>query len=164
MSEKSIAVKEQIVSDLTEKVKKAQSIIVVDYRGLSVAEDTAMRTEMRAQNIEYAVIKNNIVLRALNAAGFTGFDNDLKGPTAVAISYDDAIAPAKILVDNATKLKKMKIKAGLIEGKKVNEAEIQTFAKIPAKPVLVAQLLGMLTNPVRSLAVCVSEIAKKKEA
>ena len=162
MSKESIALKEQAVAEIKEKIEKAKSVVLIDYRGLTVSEDTAMRNELRAANVEYRVLKNRLVLRAMNAAGYEGFDSVLEGPTAVAFGYDDPIAPAKILVDSASKYNKMAVKGGIIENKKADENEVKAFAKIPAKPVLVGQLLGLLTNPMRSLAVAVSEIAKKQ--
>ena len=162
MSKESIALKEKAVAEIQEKIQKAKSVVLVDYRGLTVSEDTAMRNELRAANVEYRVLKNRLVLRAMNAAGYEGFDSVLEGPTAVAFGYDDPIAPAKILVDSAAKFNKMAVKGGIIENKKADENEVKAFAKIPAKPVLVGQLLGLLTNPMRSLAVAMSEIAKKQ--
>ena len=123
-----------------------------------------MRNDLRKANVEYKVIKNRLVLRAFDNAGLAGFDTVLEGPTAMAISYDDAVAPAKIIVDNVKKTNKLTVKGGIVEGKVLDAKEITKVAAIPAKPVLVAQLLGMLQTPVRGLAVALSEIAKKKEA
>ncbi len=164
MSAETIKLKEQVVADYVEKFGKAKSFVLVDYRGLNVAEDTAMRNELRAANVEYKVIKNRLVLRALNNAGITGFDSALEGPTALAISYDDAVAPAKIIVGNVKKTNKIAVKGGVVEGKSLDANAITAVAAIPAKPMLVAQLLGMLQSPIRGLAVALSEIAKKKEA
>jgi large subunit ribosomal protein L10 len=157
-------VKEQIVSEYAEKLAKAKSFVVVDYRGLTVAEDTQLRKELRENNVEYSVVKNRLTLRAMEKAGFTGLDQVLTGPTAVAISYDDAVAPAKVLVTNAKKNNKLEVKGGMVEGKILSVNEINGVASIPAKPVLIAQLLGMLQTPIRGLAVALSEIAKKQEA
>ena len=164
MSAETIKLKEQQVAEYVEKFGKAKSVVLVDYRGLSVAEDTLMRNDLRKANVEYKVIKNRLVLRAFNNAGIAGFDTVLEGPTAMAISYDDAVAPAKIIVDNVKKTNKLTVKGGIVEGKVLDAKEITKVAAIPAKPVLVAQLLGMLQTPVRGLAVALSEIAKKKEA
>lgn len=164
MSIEIMKVKEQIVNDYAEKLAKAKSFVIVDYRGLTVAEDTQLRKELRENNVEYAVVKNRLTLRAMEKAGFTGLDQVLTGPTAVAISYDDAVAPAKVLVTNAKKNTKLEVKGGMVEGKILSVAEVNGVAAIPAKPVLIAQLLGMLQTPIRGLAVALSEIAKKKEA
>lgn len=164
MSTEIMKVKEQIVSEYAEKLAKAKSFVVVDYRGLTVAEDTQLRKELRENNVEYSVVKNRLTLRAMEKAGFTGLDQVLTGPTAVAISYDDAVAPAKVLVTNAKKNNKLEVKGGMVEGKILSVNEINGVASIPAKPVLIAQLLGMLQTPIRGLAVVLSEIAKKQEA
>ena len=164
MSAETIKLKEQQVAEYVEKFGKAKSVVLVDYRGLNVAEDTLMRNDLRKANVEYKVIKNRLVLRAFNNAGIAGFDTVLEGPTAMAISYDDAVAPAKIIVDNVKKTNKLTVKGGIVEGKVLDAKEITKVAAIPAKPVLVAQLLGMLQTPVRGLAVALSEIAKTKEA
>ena len=103
MSAETIKLKEQQVAEYVEKFGKAKSVVLVDYRGLNVAEDTLMRNDLRKANVEYKVIKNRLVLRAFNNAGIAGFDTVLEGPTAMAISYDDAVAPAKIIVDNVKK-------------------------------------------------------------
>ncbi len=165
MSQESIALKAKQVEAITEQVKKSKSIVLVDYRGLTVAQDTEMRANMRKAGVEYKVLKNRLVLRAFNACGLDGFEKVLEGPTAVAFGYEDAVAPAKLVSETVAKTnKKIAIKGGVIEGKPASVAEIDALAKIPAKPVLVGQLLGMLTNPMRSLAVAISEIAKKQSA
>lgn len=164
-NESIIAQKAQQVEEICEKVKKAKSVVLVDYRGLTVAQDTEMRVGMRQAGVDYKVLKNRLVLRAFNECGFDGFEKILEGPTAVAFGYEDAVAPAKIVADTVTKTNnKIAIKGGIIEGKQASVEEITALSKIPAKPVLVGQLLGMLTNPMRSLAVALSEIAKKQSA
>lgn len=164
MSAENIKIKEAVVSELVEKIKSAKSVVLVDYRGINVSDDTAMRSELRKADVEYKVVKNRIMLRAMNEAGFTGFDATLEGPTAVAFSFEDAVAPARIIVDNVKKTNKISVKAGLVEGRTMDAAGVTALASIPPKPQLVGQLLGMLTSPMRSLAVALSEIAKKKEA
>lgn len=165
MSEAIMNAKKQIVSDYAEKIGKSKSFVLIDYRGLTVAEDTALRVALRKENVEYKVVKNRLILRAIEQAGIKGIDSSVfEGPTAIAISYEDAVAPAKVLTDNAKKTKKTALKGGVVEGKVLTVDEIEKVATIPAKPVLVAQLLGMMQSPVRSLAVVLSEIAKKQEA
>ena len=165
MSKEAIAQKAQQVEDIAEKVKKAKSVVLVDYRGLTVAQDTEMRVSLRQAGVDYKGLKTRLVLRAFNGCGFDGFEKVLEGPTAVAFGYEDPVAPAKIVAETVTKTNnKIAIKGGIIEGKQASVDEINALAKIPAKPVLVAQLLGMLTNPMRSLAVALSEIAKKQSA
>lgn len=161
MSIEIMKAKEQIVNDYAEKISKAKSFVVVDYRGLTVAEDTELRKELRSNNVEYKVVKNRLTLRAMEKAGYNGLDKEFEGPTALALSYDDAVAPAKVLVGYAKKNNKLEVKAGMVEGKIMDVNGINSVASIPSKPVLVAQLLGMLQTPVRGLAVVLSEIAKK---
>ena len=165
MSKEAIEQKAQQFEEIVEKVKKSKSIVLVDYRGLTVAQDTEMRVSMRQAGVDYKVLKNRLVLRALNNCGFDGFEKVLEGPTAVAFGYEDAVAPAKIVAETVTKTNnKIAIKGGIIEGKQASVEEVNALSKIPAKPVLVGQLLGMLTSPMRSLAVALSEIAKKQSA
>ena len=165
MSKETKKKKAQQVEEIVEKVKKSKSIVLVDYRGLTVAQDTEMRVNMRKAGVDYKVLKNRLVLRALNNCGFDGFEKVLEGPTAVAFGYEDAVAPAKIVAETVTKTNnKIAIKGGIIEGKQASVEEVNALSKIPAKPVLVGQLLGMLTSPMRSLAVALSEIAKKQSA
>lgn len=165
MSKEVIAQKAKQVEDIAEKVKRAKTVVLVDYRGLTVAQDTEMRVAMRNAGVDYKVLKNRLVLRAFTGCGFDGFEKILEGPTAVAFGYEDEVAPAKIVADTVAKTNnKISVKGGIIDGKQASVEEINALAKIPAKPVLVAQLLGMLTNPMRSLAVALSEIAKKQSA
>ena len=154
MSEAIMNAKKQIVSDYAEKIGKSKSFVLIDYRGLTVAEDTALRVALRKENVEYKVVKNRLILRAIEQAGIEGIDSSVfEGPTAIAISYEDAVAPAKVLTDNAKKTKKTALKGGVVEGKVLTVDEIEKV-----------QLLGMMQSPVRSLAVVLSEIAKKQEA
>lgn len=162
MSKEIIALKEQQVADIQSKIEKSKSVVLVDYRGLTVSQDTAMRNELRKANVEYKVLKNRLVLRAFNQAGFAGFDKVLEGPTAVAFGYEDAVSAAKIIVESATKTNnKISVKGGVVEGKILDGASMKLVANIPPKPILLAQLLGLLTSPMRSLAIACSEIAKK---
>lgn len=163
-SKEIIAQKEQLVSEVAEKINKAKSIVLVNHCGLTVEQDTALRVDMRKNGVEYKVIKNTVLTRAFEKAGYTGFEKVFEGPTAVAFSYEDTVAGAKILVENGTKTNKLEIKGGVIEGKSASVEEVKVLASIPAKPVLIGQLLGLLTSPMRSLAVAVSEVAKKQSA
>lgn len=163
-SKEIIAQKEQLVNEVAEKIAKAKSIVLVNHCGLTVEQDTALRVDMRKADVEYKVIKNTILVRAFEKAGYTGFEKVFEGPTAVAFSYEDTVAGAKIVVENGTKTKMLEIKGGVIEGKIASVEEIKLLASIPAKPVLIGQLLGLLTSPMRGLAVAISEVAKKQSA
>lgn len=163
-SKEIIAQKEQLVAEVAEKIAKAKSIVLVNHCGLTVEQDTALRSDMRKANVEYKVIKNSILSRAFEKAGITGLEGAFAGPTAAAFSYEDAVAGAKIVSDNGAKTKMLEIKGGVIENKVASADEVKVLANIPPKPVLIGQLLGLLTNPMRSLAVAVSEVAKKQSA
>lgn len=161
MAGSNLELKKQIVDDLKVKLSKATSIIMVEYRGLTVSQDTALRNEFRKNNVEYKVIKNKLVLRALNELGHPGFDKSLEGPTAFAIGYDSVTVPAKIVVEQAKKLNKIAAKAGLLGDRKLDADGVKALAAIPSKEILVAQLLMVLQSPVRKLAQCLDQIAKK---
>ena len=125
-----IAQKEQLVSEIAEKLQKAQSVIVFDYRGLTVAEVTALRAEMRKAGNEYVVVKNSMVERACEKIGLDESVKEmLKGPSAFAIGYDDAVSPAKVLKDTVKKLKKCEIKGGIVNGKVTDAAGIDALAQ-----------------------------------
>ena len=159
-----VAEKEKEVAEITEKLAKAKSVVLVDYRGINVEQATNLRAECRKENVEYRVIKNRLLLRAFEKAGLTGYEKILEGTTAVAFSYDDPVGGAKILKTAGEKTKILEFKGGVIDGKPATVTELNILATIPPKPVLLSQLLGLLTSPMRSLAVCVAEIAKKQTA
>ncbi|MDR0856308.1 MAG: 50S ribosomal protein L10, partial [Clostridiales bacterium] len=129
--------KQQIVAEVREKLKKAKGVTFVDYKGLTVAQDTALRNDMRANKIEYKVIKNTILRRAFNDLGVTGLDAFLQGTTAVAISGEDAVLPARVAAANAAKYTKMSLKAGYAEGKVLDAAGVVALSRVPAKEVLI---------------------------
>lgn len=153
--------KKVIVEEIKNYAKDAKSIVLVDYKGLTVEQVTELRKAFRSAGCVYKVYKNRLMKRAFEELSINFEPSLLEGTTAVAFSKEDVVAPAKIAVDGETKYKVMKVKAGYVEGKLCNEKEIKALASIPSKEVLVAQLLGMLTHPMRSLAVAINEIAKK---
>lgn len=159
-----LAEKEKEVEEIVAKINSAKSVVIVDYRGLTVLQSTELRSECRKENVEYKVIKNRLLFRAFEKAGLTGYEKVFEGPTAVAFSYDDPVPGAKILAQVAEKTKLLEVKGGVIGGKSATAQELKVLATIPPKPVLLSQLLGLLTSPMRSLAVVVSEIAKQKSA
>ena len=155
--------KAEKVSLVAEKIKKAQSIVVFDYRGISVAEDTELRTEMRKAGVEYAVIKNHIVERACLSLGIDAKDAQiLKGPSAFAFGYDDLAAPARILRAFVKKAKKCELKGGIVEKNILNAAQIEAIADMPSREVLIARMLGSMMSPISKLAIALNEIAKKQ--
>lgn len=157
-----IARKEQLVNELTEKLQKAQSVIIFDYRGLTVAEVTELRSAMRKAGNEYVVVKNSMVERAAEKVGIDESVKEmLKGPSAFAIGYEDAVSPAKILKDTVKKLKKCEIKGGIVNGKVADAAAIDALAELPPKEVLIARMLGSMMSPISGLAIVLDQIAKK---
>ena len=134
---KVLSEKQQIVADLTEKLKGAAAGVIVDYKGITVAEDTALRTECRKNNVEYSVVKNTLLRFAFNNVGFEELDEKLNGTTSIAICNDDPIAPARVIAEYAKKLNdKFEIKGGFMDGKVVSIDTVNSLAAIPALPVL----------------------------
>ena len=163
MNQEVLAAKKQQVEDIKAKITSAQSLVIIDYMGLTVAEDTAFRKELRDNGVDYAVLKNRLVKIAFNELGYTDFDEALNGPTAVAFSSTDAVAPAKYIVKNIKALGKMKTKCGMVEGKFMDEAGLKKIADIPSKEVLLAKMLGSMQSPISKLARCLKQIAEQKE-
>jgi len=153
--------KKVVVEEIKNYAKDAKTIVLVDYKGLNVAQVTELRNAFRAAGATYKVYKNRLMKIAFNELGIKFDDSLLEGTTAVAFHNEDAIAPAKIAVDGEGKYKVMKVKAAWFDGKQLNEAETKKLASIPSKEVLVAQLVGMLTMPMRGLAVALKQIAEK---
>ena len=144
--------KKLVVAEIKEKLEKAKSVTFVDYRGLTVEEDTKMRKEFRENGAEYKVYKNRLMLLALNELGIKGAEKYLEGTSAVVFGYNDEVAQAKIVCDYVEKTKKLSIKFGLLNGQSVESKDIEALAKLPSKDVLVAKLLGTLLAPISGLA------------
>ena len=152
--------KKLLVSEIVEKAKNAKSIVVAEYKGLTVEQDHKLRTECRQNGVDYRVYKNRLIKRAFEEIGIQMPAEVLEGQTSIAFGSDDVTA-AKILVGKETDTK-LKVKSGFGLGKVLSEQEVRDLAKIPTKEVLLAQLVGMLSMPMRNLAVAISEIAKTK--
>ena len=163
MSEAIIAKKAQQVSEVSEQFKNATSVVVVDYLGITVEQATNLRTELRNAGVQFAVVKNSILSRAAKEAGLEGMDDIFKGPSAVAFSNDDVVAPAKILADFAKKVEALEIKAGVIEGKVSSKEEIEALAKLPNREGLLSMLLSVLQAPVRNTALAFKAVADQKD-
>lgn len=163
-------VKKEVVAELVEKIKKAQSVVFVDYQGIKVNEETALRKQMRESGAEYLVAKNRLFKIALKESGVEdSFDEVLEGTTAFAFGYADPVAPAKAIFDLAkakvkAKQDVFKIKGGYLTGKKVSIAEVEELAKLPSREQLLSMLLNSMLGPVRKLAYATVAIADKKEA
>ncbi len=162
-SKEVLELKQQQVEEIKAKISSAKSIVIIDYMGLNVAEDTAFRKDLRNAGVEYQVLKNRLVKLAFNELGYTQFDGALNGPTAVAFSSSDAIAPARIIVDNIKKLNKMKAKCGMVEGEYLDEKGVKEIASIPSREILIAKMLGSMLSPITGLAVCLNKIAENME-
>lgn len=150
-SEKSLNAKKAEVQELSDKIKKAQSFVIADYRGITVGEVTSLRNELRKMKVEYKVIKNTLTKFAAEENGLNELVSFLEGPTAIAISYDDAVAPAKILSDYEKKNNRFKLKAGYVEGKVISVEDIKKLASIPPKEVLISKVLGSFNAPITGL-------------
>lgn len=161
---KVLSEKQAIVAQLTEKIQKATAGVIVDYKGITVEEDTALRRECRENAVDYAVVKNTLLRFAFNNTGLGDLDGLLNGTTSLALG-DDPVAPARIMNDYAKKLNdKFEIKGGFMDGKPVDLDTIKSLASIPALPVLQAQVLGTMLAPITGLAVVLKQIAEKQGA
>lgn len=163
MSEKIIAQKAAIVDEVVEKFQKAVSIVVVDYRGLTVEQVTSLRKDLREAGVEMRVIKNTYLKRAADKAGYEGLDETFSGPTAVAFSSEDVVAPARIMAKYADDIEALEIKGGMIEGKVASLEEINALAKLPSREGMLSMLLSVLQAPVRNVAYAVKAVADSKD-
>jgi large subunit ribosomal protein L10 len=160
---KVLSEKQAIVASLTEKLQGAAAGVIVDYKGITVAQDTELRNQFRAAGVEYAVVKNTLTRFAANKAGYTEFDELLNGTTSMASTTDDPIAPARVVCEFAKKNKNVvKIKGGMVEGKVLSVEELMSFGELPSKNALVAQVLGTFLAPISSLAVVLNQILEQK--
>ena len=160
---KVLSEKQAIVEALTERIKNAEAGILVDYKGITVAEDTALRTELRKEGVEYTVVKNTLTRKALDKLGMNELDSVLNGTTSLATADNDPIAPFRILSDYSKKLNdRFNIKAAFMDGKVLNEAEIAEMSALPSKDALFAKVLGTMIAPITGLAVCLGQILEQK--
>jgi large subunit ribosomal protein L10 len=148
---------------VTEKLKNSKCTIVTDYRGLNVSQVTQLRKSLREAGVEFTVLKNSLTRRATANAELTELDQYLTGPTAIAFSTGDIVAPAKILTEFAKKNDKMSVKAGVVEGRVVGNDQIKALAELPSKEGLLSMLLSVLQAPVRNFALAVKAVAEKQE-
>ena len=155
--------KKAVVAELTEKLQKAASGVLVDYKGITVAEDTALRAELRKNGVEYAVVKNTLTRFAAQNAGLGELSDSLNGTTSLAICEEDPIAPMRVINKFAKQFngEKFIIKAGFMDGKILPLNEIAALADLPSKEVLQAQVLGTMLAPITSLAIVLKAIAEK---
>ena len=156
-----VELKQPIVQEISENIKGAQSVVVVDYRGLTVAQDTELRKALRAAGITYKVYKNTLVKRAIAGTEFESLTDSLEGPNAFAISTTDATAPARVLAEFAKKAPKLEIKAGVVEGTFYDENGMKAISAIPSREILLGRLLGSMQSPITNFARVIKQIAEK---
>ncbi len=157
---KVLSEKQAVVASLTEEIQKASAGVLVDYKGITVAEDTSLRAELRENNVNYTVVKNTLFRRAVDNAGLNELDSVLNGTTSLAISDGDPIAPLRIISKYSKQLgNRFNIKAGFMEGKILPMEDIEALSELTSKDDLVAQLLGMMFAPLTSLAIVLKAIA-----
>ena len=159
---KVLSEKQAIVAGLIDTLKAASSGVLVDYKGITVAEDTALRHELRENGVEYAVVKNTLLRRAIDSVEMSELDEVLNGTTSLAVSKDDPIAPMRIVNKYAKQMgDRFNIKAGFMDGKVLPLDDVIAMAELPSKDVLLGQVLGMMLAPITSLAIVLKAIAEK---
>ena len=156
-----VEVKQPIVDKIAEEIKDAQSVVLVDYRGLTVEQDTQLRKQLREAGVTYKVYKNTMIRFAAKGTAFEALEPNLEGPTALAVSKEDATAPARILAEFAKKADKLEIKGGVVEGNAYDAAGIMEIAKIPGREALISRLLGSMQSPITNMARVLNQIAEK---
>lgn len=162
MNQAIIDAKKAVVEEISNKIKESGSTVVVEYRGLSVAEVTQLRRDLRAEGVEFKVYKNSMAVRAASLAGVEELTSNLTGPNAMAFGAD-AVSPARVLAKFAKKHDKLVLKGGVVEGKSVDAATIHTLSNLPNRDGMLSMLLGCFQSPVRSFACVVKAVAESKE-
>ena len=162
---KVLSEKQAIVASLTETLQSASSGVLVDYKGITVAEDTALRNELRANGVEYSVIKNTLTRFAIKNVGLEELDGVLNGTTSLAVSKEDPIAPMRIINKYAKQMgDRFNIKAGFMDGKVLPLDDVFALAELPSKEALLGQVLGTMLAPITSFAIVIKAIAEQKGA
>ena len=164
MSVEAKQAKQVIIDEIKSKLEGAQSAVIIDYMGITVEQADAMRKKLREANVDYTVYKNTLVKRAIEGTEFESLKDVLEGPSAVAISKEDATAPARVLNEVIKDFKKMELKGGVVEGEYFDKDGIQAIADIPSRDVLIAKFLGSIQSPVGKLVRTFAAIADAKEA
>lgn len=161
---KNMLIKAEKVNEIKAKFEKASSIVLVNYQGINVEQDTYLRKQMREQGIEYKVYKNRLVKIVAKELGYDFLMEHLEGATSIAFGYGDIIAPAKILNDFAEKTGKINLKVGIVENEFYDNEKIQKLAKIPSKDILISKLLGSVKAPISKLAYVLNAVKESKES
>lgn len=150
------------IEEIKAKIQSSNGLIVMGYKGITVAQDVELRAKFRAANVEYKVLKNRLVNKALEELGIEGFANDLQEPTAIAFANGELVSAAKIVKDAMKDVKAISIKSGLMDNAYITSDVVEKLASIPTKEVLIAQLLGMLQSPISGLARALQQVAEKQ--
>ena len=156
-----VELKQPIVQEISEKIDGAQSLVLVDHRGLTVQQDTELRRQLREAGVFYKVYKNTMMNFAFKGTVFEGLSDLLNGPSAIAVSKDDATAPARIICEFAKTAKNLEVKGGVVEGKVIDVKGVEEVSQIPSREVLLARLFGSMQSPVANLARLIKQIAEK---
>ncbi len=162
MSVEHLQEKQAVIDEIKDKLERAQSAVVIDYIGITVAQADAMRKKLREENVDYTVYKNTLVNRAIEGTKYEALKDVLSGPSAFAISYDDAVAPARVLNGIIKEYKKMDFKAGVIEGDFYDAEGVRTIASLPSREELIAKFMGSIQSPVSKFARTLQAIAEAK--
>lgn len=159
-----VELKKPIVEEIAGSIKDAASVVLVNYSGLTVEQDTQLRKQLREAGVTYKVYKNTMIRFAAKGTEFEALEPHLEGPTALAVSKEDATAPARVLAEFAKKADKLELKAGVVEGTYYDEKGIQVIATIPSREILLGKLLGSIQSPIANFARVINQIAEAKEA
>ena len=158
-----VELKQPVVDEIKGVLEGAAGAVIVDYRGLTVEQDTQLRKKLREAGVTYKVYKNTLIKRAAEGTEFAALEPQLEGPTALAVSKEDATAPARILAEFAKTAPKLELKASIVEGNYYDQAGTQVIATIPSREVLLGKLLGSIQSPIANLARVLNQIAESKE-
>lgn len=158
-----VELKQPIVQAIVDDITGAESVVLVDYRGLTVAQDTELRKQLREAGVIYKVCKNTMMKRAFEGTEFAALEEHLEGPSAIAISKDDATAPARILCKFAKDAKALELKGGVVEGTVYDVDGLTELAKIPSREELLSRLLGSMQSPITNFARVIKQIAEQGE-
>ena len=156
--------KQIIIDEIKDKFERAESAVVIDYMGITVAVADEMRKKLREAEVDYTVYKNTLVKRAIEGTKYEALGEILEGPSGFAFSYDDATAPARVLNDARKAYKKMEFKGGIIEGEYYDKDNIEKIAAIPSRDTLISKFMGSIQSPIANFARVVAQIAEQKEA
>lgn len=156
--------KQLIIDEIKDKFERAESAVVIDYIGITVAQADAMRKKLREANVDYTVYKNTLVKRAIAGTEWEALGEVLEGPSGFAFSFDDATAPARVLNESIKEYKKMELKGGVVEGTVYGKEDMQAIANIPSREVLISKFMGSIQSPIANFARVVQQIAESKEA